>query len=697
MADKSNNWAMVDLSAKVGGAKVVLAIEGAEIPMAQFSMSYGLNAIPQATALIALGRDARTGLQSPIYAKVEAIKQMSPVRVFIKGELGDWSPRGNNGAKESFPVVDDATIFIGYVAGISYRRSSGRISLTLNLVGQLVDLALSSGGSKDVVPGAPNDLMLPMYPEGAGAAGTAAEKFTEGLPADLPVDFSSGLLKVLQSVSQNNQVQTHNPDFWCGEQPANAPINTPETNGMAAAVIEGNGGKWQGISNLAKPTDVDKYVTLYPLKVHNAGYEKAATFIGNQVASSLSNTSMWGMLIGSVLPSFGCGIVPWASGAILAPILTMASDAQVIIKAEEYVDFDLTTESQRPLYGVGVMGNYQMGTINKSENPKLCAGAIFVAKSQDGTPLNDGMWLFVNAPGWMDDWVNFDPEAATGDADINKTLNKPSHDATGADKPAIEREPGTEVVEWNDAMQQYARMMYAVNALKGREGTIVGKLRFDIAPGTTVLIQARGDNYLSAGVDTLATDLSGFIAKVHISINAEQASATTAFEVTNLRTAKENESQRFSMLEHPFFRQDYFKYAPLVPALTKAKKDVAVAGVPNDTVAAGEGDETNIDTLADRIAAAFADMPQPTTSDLLSQADRDALGYPQQGSRPSILNALGITSGGSPLPTPSTGGGSPLPTDPGESGQTLFNGLPIDPFGPLGNSPYYQGRPRVTL
>jgi hypothetical protein len=295
-----------------------------------------------------------------------------------------------------------------------------------------------------------------------------------------------------------------------------------------------------------------------------------------------------------------------------------------------------------------------------------------VAKSQDGTPLNDGMWLFVNAPGWMDDWVNFDPEAATGDADINKTLNQPSHDATGADKAAIEREPGTEVVEWNDSMQQYARMMYAVNALKGREGTVVGKLRFDIAPGTTVLIQARGDNYLSAGVDTLATDLYGFVAKVHISINAEQASATTAFELTNLRTAKENESQRFSMLEHPFFRQNYFKYAPLVPALTKAKKDVVVAGAPNDNAAAanGEGDETNIDTLADRITAAFDNAPQPTTSNLLTQADRDALDIAiyaatQQGDRGLV-----------PIVTPSTGGGFPLPTDPGESGQTLFNVLP---------------------
>ena len=573
MADKSTNWAMVDLSGQPGGAKLVLHVEGTEIPVSQFNMSYGLNAIPTATALVSLGRNARTGDVSTIYEKVEAIKQMAEARVFIKGELGDWSPRGVDGVKESFPAVTDATIFMGYVAGMSYRRSAGRVHLVLNLVHQLVDLSLSSGGSKDVVPGSPNDLMLTVIPEGAGASGTAADKFIKELPNDLMIDFSNGVLKTLMNVALENQIQSHTAGFWCGNTPSTNPMNPIESNGRAAAVISGMG-KWQGICNLAKGTDVDKYVKPYPLKVHSTGFEKAATHIGNRVSASLASTSMWGMLIGGLLSEFGCGIIPWATGAIIAPILDMASDAQIIIKAGEYVDFDLTTQSQRPLYGVGVLANYQMGTTNKAEDVKLCAGASYVAKSLAGTPLNDGMWLFVNAPGWMDDWVNFDPEATTGDPDINKTLNRPSHDATGVNKPAINRKPDEEVAPWNNVMEQYAKMIYASNALRGREGYIVGKLRFDIAPGTTVMLQAKGDAQLSEGIDNLATDVYGFVAKVHVAMNAEQASATTSFELTNLRTAKENElaSGRFSMLEHPFFIQNFFKYAPLVPALTVPTK-----------------------------------------------------------------------------------------------------------------------------
>jgi len=613
MADKSNNWAMVDLSAQPGGAQLVLRVSGADIPVAQFSMSYGLNDIPKATALIALGRDARTGEPSAIYAQIKTIKQMARARVFIVGNLGDWSPRGANGVKEYFPTSTNTSIFIGYVAGTSYRRSSGQISLVLNLVSKLVDLALSSGGSKDVVPGSPNDLMLPTLTEGSGVSGEASNKFTDQLEQDLIIDFSEAILKVLMKVSEESQIQTHEADFWCGGlAPAGSPISDRAGNGRAAAVIKpGAGDRWQGISNLATGTDVDKFLTKYPLKVGSACIPKACSFIGGQVSASLASTSMWGMLIGSILPNFGCGIIPWASGAIIAPILDMARDAQITIKADEYADFDLTTQSQRPLYGVGVMGNFEMGTLPQSEEPKLCTGAVFVAKNEDGSDLNDGMWLFVNTPGWTDNWTNSEPGTADGESnpDIVKTLTEPSHDAAGIAVVAIDRKPEEQLIPVNDAMQQYAKMMYASNALRGREGSIVGKLRFDVAPGTTILVQARGDNYLSAGVDTLATDMYAFVAKVHISINAENASATTSFEVTNLRTAAENNSgsERFSMLEHPFFAENYFKYVPLVPMLSVPSKGYwDPPSNPPLTAVAGEVDQT--------LTAVAGEVDQPLTA-----------------------------------------------------------------------------------
>lgn len=689
MADKSTNWAIVDLSAQDGGAELVMRIGGEQIPVSQFSMSYGQNDIPKATALVALGRDARTGEVSKIYPQINSIKQMAAVRVFIRGNLGDWSPRGVDGTKESFPIGANATIFIGYVSGISYRRSAGRVSLVLNLVNQLIDLALSSGGSKDVVPGSPSDLMLPIHLEGSGA-GRAADKFIDTLVNDLKTDFSAAVLKVLKNVSKENQLQTHEGTAWC--QGVDGPKAELEANEMAASVIDGKG-RWQGISNSPEAvTEVNEYLDEYPLLVPGSQVQKAATAIGEHVSASLSGTSMWGMMIGSMLTDFGCGVIPWASGAIVAPILPMAKKAQVILRAGEYVDFDLSTQSQRPLYGVGVMGNFQMGTLNRSQDPKLCCGATYVAKTADEFPANDGMWIFVKAPSWLDDWVNQDPKAADGNADIIKTMNEPSHDATGIDEAAIARDVGTEVDDWNDAMKEYAKLIYAINALRGREGTVVGKLRFDIAPGTTIMIEAKGDKYLSKGVDTLATNMYGLVAKVHISINAEQASATTAFELTNLRTEVENNSAdgRFSMERHPFFGNDYFKYAPLVPGLTVSDEEPVAGALPSGgTGDDSEGNETNPDVISVD-ATGLARILGPIAGgipDINDDYPSDEIGTQRTLSSADILAtqlsppynpALDVENNPQPVDKTGmlytgTGGGFPLPaTDSGEAGQTTI-------------------------
>lgn len=560
MANKAKNWALVDFSGAQQAAKLRLYVAGVELPVAQFSMTYGLNAIPSATALIALGRNAQTLEESTVYQVIDAIKQMAKVRVIIEGPLGDWSAAAGTQFPSGYSVI-----FVGYVAGISYRRSAGRVSMVLNMLNQLIDMDMSAGGSKDVVPGAPHELLLPTLVQGAGSesAGAAGTKFVLGLNSDLTTDFSKGILNTLLYLGKNNQIQLHEGGIWCqGGEPKQLELR--EANTRVLETIKGVG-DWEGIANNSAVA-ANVMPATYPLKVHAAGIEKAAYTIGEIVASSLTGTSMWNMLIGSLLPVFGCGIVPTATGAIIAPILNNAREHQVAILPAEYADFDMTTLSKRPLYGVGVSGNYQFGSLGVGEN-KMCVGATFDAFAEGGMSGPDGMWLFVPAPSWMDDWVNLDPQALKGEAAINQMLNKPSHDSVGVNATAVNRDPDSEVSGWNDVMQKYARLVYANNALHGRQGTLVGKLRFDIAPGTTVKVGVK-DDLMSAGVDQLACDMFGFVARVTITINAEQAAAATTLELTNLRTSSENQMTRFSMTTHPFFDSNYFKYASIVPGLS---------------------------------------------------------------------------------------------------------------------------------
>lgn len=573
---RAGSWALVDISGffrnvalQVGnntGADLYVVVAGAILPAAQISITYGLNDIPTASAQIALGRDARTGDDSPVYTQVNAIKQMAEAEIVILGSLGDFTSSGAGGVRQQFPFAARTVIFKGYVSGLTYRRSAGRVTMIINFVNQLFDLSASSGGSKDIVPGAPHSFMQGILEAGPGGTyyTTAATKLVQDLPQQLNTDFSKAILESLHWIASNNQLQTHDQGIWC-KNAVSGPINTTQENSLALNAID-QFGSWEGIATFSGSSYMAPYASTCPLLLFSNGYQLATKVISDQIGNSIAATSMWGMLVNSVLPGFGAGIIPMARGAILAPLLPMARKHQATIFPEDYADFNLSAQSQRPLYGVGVMANYVMGTLT-DKDPKQCVGASFVASAKNGPPVTDGMWLFVNAPPWLEDFANFDPKAATGDADVVKVLSDVSHDAVGVNNIAVDRDIGSEVPEWNEGMSKYAQMMYATQALRGREGTLVGKLRFDIAPGTTIKISSKG-NELSAGVDTLATDMLGLVARVTISINAEQASAVTTFELTNLRTAKENETDRFSLEEHPFFGPNYFKYAPIVPELS---------------------------------------------------------------------------------------------------------------------------------
>jgi len=560
MVGKSNTYATVDLSGKQGGAKIVIKVADTEIPASMFSMNYSLNSIPTATAAVPLGRDARTGKPSAVYSIAKDLKQMAPVVVTLVGSLGDWAPAGLNAAKQQFPR-GEFVLFTGYIAGTSYRRSNGSIALVLSLVNTLVDLALSSCGSRDAVPGAPHDLMLPILHQDSGAKTymDAASRFISELPIAMNLDIAEGLLTVLTKIAKDNLIQA--TSAWCNSAPPSALVDNLLSNTRALQAISGVL-EWKGFINLLdnnQPT----YVKDYPFEVDVNAKQALSKSIGNRLNASFAGTSMWHTLIGSLLPDIGLSVVPLTDSAIIAPAFEMAREAGAVIWTSDVADMHLSVRSQRPLFGVGVMHEQHMGSLPAQS--KQCVGGSYTA-SLDG--VVDGMWLFVPAPDWLSAWDSLDDNAVNGNGSVNNLLTQVVNTAVGSDNLAVQEQAETTVVDWNDVSNKYAQMIYAANALQGREGTLTGKLRFDIAPGSTVVIRADAATK-SEGIDDLATDIYGFVNRVTVTINAQDASATTAFNLTNLRTAEENDLSRFAMDSHPFYGVKYFNYAPLIPGFEK--------------------------------------------------------------------------------------------------------------------------------
>lgn len=579
--NKVSNWAIVDLSGNLANrldrtkASIIMQIGNYVIPISQLTLQYGLNAVPTASVVVGLGRSVRTFLDSPIYRAISAIKQMVPVVIYASGNFGDWSTYGKQGAKIQWPTSNQAHIlFTGYFSGFSYKRSNGRVSLVANLVNKLYDLSCSSMGSKDVVPGSPQDLMMPalFMDSGGEAALVASSAFMFSMTADMEVDFTNAILKSMYEVAATNQIQLHNRDLWCLNPVANNPIFEQAKNTKAMEVIASSA-LWDGMQNYAGNANIDNskanetpytaFIKKYPLLVQGTSKAAIASKLSSVFFNSLAGSSMWAMLVGSLLPSFGCAVVPINKTAFVTPLIPSTRTAYKNIGSDEYLDLNFSIRSHRPLFGVGVMGQFGFAT-DVLTSRKNCVGASYVPLDANGNPTSAGMWLFVNAPFWMDDWINFDTTGAPNDL-----LNKPANTVIGINKPPANaaRNLADEADTWNDMMTRYAQLHYITNGLLGREGLLSGKFRLDIAPGSTICIQARSD-VMRNGADQLAEDLYGLVARVTVNMDAETASASTTFELTHIRTATENKEDRFSMAQHPFFGNNFFTGAPLVPTLS---------------------------------------------------------------------------------------------------------------------------------
>tara|TARA_R110002051_G_scaffold61354_1_gene112414 strand:+ start:27561 stop:29081 length:1521 start_codon:yes stop_codon:yes gene_type:complete len=486
---------------------------------------------------------------------------MTPVKITMSGDLGEYNVSGT-----PWPTATAAkphVLFIGYVSGISYRRSMGRVSLVLNFVQKMFDLAQSSAGSGDVIPGSVQSLLQPTHVEssGGGRVGMPGSRFVENLPTDMNTDFSNGLLKCLKFLAENSTIQLN--DGWCTpNDPVLAALNdnTRALKCLEADAITG----WQGIKNLGGPDP--PYTTDYPLQIATSQQQHVATAIGNTIFSSLGGTSMWSMMISRILPAFSMGFVTISDRAFLVPILPMLKTSLLAptIYPEEYTDLVMTTLSQRPLYGVGVTSNYSNAVLNNAApgGNRQCVGGVFTASADFE---QEGQWMFVPAPSWMDDWVSTPPANKPPIVDI---LNTPSTTGTG-EKPAIPITPtdtDTEAEAYDTTYNSYAQMIYAANALRDRHGSVTGKLRFDICPGSTIIIES--ESKAPSTVDKLPGKLVGFVARVTVSMSAERATASTTFELTHLRTFEEDQgpTDRFSMTNHPFFPAQ-FESAPLVESL----------------------------------------------------------------------------------------------------------------------------------
>jgi len=273
---------------------------------------------------------------------------------------------------------------------------------------------------------------------------------------------------------------------------------------------------------------------------------------------SYFSSTLWDKIVGEIAPQFAFAVVPKIRTAQIIPFVPgLRHTYDVELDLRDLVAMDMQSRVQRPLQAVGVMSC----AINSHSNawtdvvPLNHVGACF---SPDPSPR--GMVRIVPSPHWLSEL----PASAPGAAQTALSLGGLETDPAAK---VGENKTDVTVAEAANAMQdyygRYAHAIYAREMLRGRWGIVSGKVRFDIAPGTTVFLRNQDPIHIPG--DAQSQNLVGEVVRVTGMLSAEDRKGSTAFQIAYLRTELENTQDATSVDQHPLY-EDHFQGAPLLHA-----------------------------------------------------------------------------------------------------------------------------------
>lgn len=503
---------------------------------------FAVNSIPMAVCQVAVGRDLKTLTQSRAHALAEQLTIKTRARLYLRAGLTFFDP-GGSGAQASVWPDRDLVIFDGFTSYVGVQHAVGRAAITIHLLHWLVDLTAASAADQRVAVDNPADLTFPLLKFGEqGAGGLQGNSIVQQLitPPRIQSDFwGDGLLTFFQSLAGGKQF----------------------LDGVVSGLAASNASD-EALAALARFEPVGGYVLSKPVQLKDLGdLPSLHSGIGHHLAtytvSNLINQTIWDKLV-DCCGTFTLSVIPLIDKALVVPLAPgLRAPDPPTLWAWADAAHDLSSDTPRFLRGVAVYGGM------RSETGAVHTGA------ERGDPNNLGSFFGGDTKGQIL-WRKA-PPWATGLGIDQYTLK--SSGVTGprgaADAPgagvAPDVLPPDKVLEKNrSVLAAYAQMMYVFEKLQHRQGSLAGKLRFDIGPGTQVKIEIVGEQFAGAR-QAQKPYRYGCVLEVSYNITAQPPSAGTSFRVAHLRSPDENQDSKTSLGTHPLWKPDFYG-CPLIEA-----------------------------------------------------------------------------------------------------------------------------------
>ena len=264
----------------------------------------------------------------------------------------------------------------------------------------------------------------------------------------------------------------------------------------------------------------------------------------------------------------GFEIWPLINTALIVPSVPAYRDSNWrTVGTNEMVAIDSNTQIPKPLRAVMVYGGMGADALGYSSESASVLNNGLTGIAGHG---EDGTIILTKPPPWL----AAVPALAAMSSDPGGDQNNDNFDTATTPGSGGGGGGGGELTEDDyktvrELLDGFADGLYVQNVLRGRTGTLTGRLRWDIGPGSHIKIEGSPEQFIG-GEDQLGGNIYAQVHRTTISINAEGDSpqAVTSFGLSYIRSEAENEDDATSLEEPPFYsKASMIQGAPLLAEL----------------------------------------------------------------------------------------------------------------------------------
>jgi len=529
----------------------------------QFACSFEMNSIPEASLLVSVGREVTTQAVATIHRAVNDMRVHVPAKIFLEARVEEHELINPVGV-EWFDTQEGRLLFEGYAVGTGWRRSHDSAQFQIHLVHWLSDLHYASAISASSHPGNPGDWKYPAAFAAVGLADAASAggqspgeptwvpMINDGVVTDSDVRedlWGNVLHKWMKHVSQDDPFE-----FRLQGGQLNAADNPRIQSTLAA--LERLAPNSDGVPLAVDMAQADGQTIADALRLA----------LVNESGASWLNTTLWGKLIGEWSPAYWFTLIPRIEDGLIVPFTGgLQGEPHAVIEASDYNSCDANAQLHQVLRAVGIVHPILWQTGANGMNSSIIGDRTGCCGWYQPPGVTKGMVLTKDAPKWLcdPDILHRYTLASTGFAASEAIETGLDADGTGSERKP-DKDPADIQAKNKSIMDNYAHQWYVIEMLKGRIGELSGKLRFDISPGSNVLIKSGAAVNLAPEDDALVEDIYATVSRVSYVINAEAGKAATSFSLAHIRTSGENQDAATSVAKPPLY-QTTWRGAALVP------------------------------------------------------------------------------------------------------------------------------------